>query len=105
MSGIGGRKRGLEKRPQIVERGGEEFFLGRSEIAAGLGDEHVEAIDDGSGGAEVDLFFAGVGIRNLAEEKPRVLGLENDELIEPGIGCGRCGHGARIGIPGGLYKR
>jgi hypothetical protein len=86
----------LVKWAEVVECGGEESFLGACEISAGFGSEHFKRVDDGSCGAEVDLFFAAVGIGDLAEEKPGILGLEDDELIEPGIGFRRCGHGARI---------
>lgn len=105
MSVIGGSKRGLIKRAKIVERGGEQFGLGRGEVAAGFGHEHFQGIDHGFGGTEVDLALAAVGVRDLAEEQSGVLGLENDEFVEPGIGFGHCGHGVRIGIPGRLYKR
>lgn len=94
----------MEQRAKIVESGGEEFVLGGGEVAAGFADEHIEGVDHGLGGAEVDLLFAGVRIGDLAKEKPGILGLEDDEFVEPGIGFRRCWHGGRIGTPGGLYK-
>lgn len=48
------------------------------------------------------MFFATVGIGDLAEEQTGVLGLEDDELVEPWIGFGRGWHDSRIGFPGGL---
>ena len=102
---IGGSEGDLEKRAKIIERGGEEFQLGRGEITTGFGGEHFEGIDHGFGRAEIDLLFAAMGIWDLTEEQPGVLGLENDEFVEPGIGFGRCWHGVRIRVPRGIYKR
>ena len=61
---IGGSKRGLIERAEIVERGGEQLRLGSCEISAGFGSEHFERIDHGLGGAEVDCFSPlwGLGI-------------------------------------------
>ena len=50
------------------------------------------------------MFLPAVGIGNLAEKQPGVLGLEDDELVEPGIGFGRCGHVARVRAAEEIYK-
>lgn len=101
--GAGG-KRGLEKRAEVIESGGHQFLLGSGEIPAGLGSEHFQGVDHGFGGTQVDLFFATERIGDLPEKEPRILGLENDELIEPRIGFGRCWHGQSVWVPGGIYK-
>lgn len=102
---IGGSKCGLEERAEIVECSGQQLLLRGGEISAGFGSQHFEGIDHRLGSAQVDLLFAAVRIGDLAKEKPGVLGLENDEFIEPGIGFGRMRHVVRVWRPDGLYKR
>ena len=85
---------------RFVRGGGEEFRLGGCEISAGFGDEHFEGVDHRLGGAQVDLLFAGVGIGDLAEKQPGVLGLEDDELAEPGIGFRRRWHARNVTVAG-----
>jgi hypothetical protein len=77
---------------EIVEGELEKLILVGGEVVGGFGFQHFEGIDDGLGGAEVDFLFAGMGIGDLAEEKAGVLGLEDDELVEAGIGFGRGRH-------------
>jgi hypothetical protein len=94
----------LKKRAEVIKGGCEKFLLGRCEVSLGFGDEHFERINDGFCGTEVDLFFSTMGIRDLAEKKPGVLGLENDEFVKPWIGFRRWGHGRSVRVLKELYK-
>jgi hypothetical protein len=82
----------LEQRLEIVDCGVEKFFLSKGEIATGFCGEHFQGVDHGFCGAQVDLFFPRVRIGDLAEKEASILGLENDKVIEAGIGFWRCGH-------------
>jgi hypothetical protein len=95
----------LKERAKILEGRREEFLFGGCEISLGFGSEHFEGVDDGFRGAEVDLFFPIVGIGNPAEEEPGVLGLENDEFIEPWIRFRHWRHGQIFRVSEKLYKR
>jgi hypothetical protein len=101
----GRRKRGLVKRAEVFESSGEEFFFVGREIPVGLAGNHFQRVDDGLRRTEISLFLAIMRIRDLAEEKPGVLGLEDDEFVEPRIGIGHCWHGANLLIAAKLYKR
>ena len=96
----GGGQCGLVERAEIIEGGVEELLLVLGEVPGRFQGDHFQRVDDGLRGAEVDLLLTGVGAGDLPEEEPGVLGLEDDEFIEPRIGFGHCWHGARIGILG-----
>jgi len=66
------------------------FFWG--EVALGFDGEHFEGVEHAGGGFEVDLGFASGGVGELAKEKACVLGLEVNEFVETGVGCGLIVH-------------
>lgn len=91
----------LVERADVFEGCGEEFGFGFGEVAEGFGFEHLEGVEDGFGGAEVDIGLAGSGVRDAAEEEPCVLRLKEDELAEAWVGYRRVGHGWNRRIVGG----
>ena len=94
-----------EEGAEVLEGGVEEFLFGFGEVAGGFDGEHFEGVDDGACGAEVDLFFSGVWVWDLAEEESGVLGLEDDEFVESGIGGRGVGHGRSFLLAGVGCKR
>jgi hypothetical protein len=100
-----GRTGCVEERAEVIEGCGEEFLLGGCEVSLGFGSQHFQRIDDRLGSSEVDLFFSAMGIGNLAEKQPGVLGLENDKLVEPWIGFRHWRHGQSLAAWEGFYKR
>ena len=90
---------------EILEGGDEQFRFRICEIAAGFGSQHFERVDHGLGGPQVHRFGAGLRVGDLAEEEPGILGLEDDEFVEPGIGFGRVWHGRNLERNGIRAKR
>lgn len=87
---------GFVKWDEVFQGSLEQFGFVLGEVSSGFISQHAEGIDDGFRGAEIHRFLAGGRIRDLAEEKASVLGLEQDEIVEAGIGFGRAWHAERI---------
>jgi hypothetical protein len=86
----------LVKAADIGKSGLEQFTLVAGEIVLRFVFKHFEAVENGFGSAQVERFFATGRVRDLAEEKPRILRLQKEELVEAGIRLRVMRHGRNI---------
>jgi len=71
----------------------EQFVFVAGEIVLRFDFQHFQAIEHRLGSAQVEGFFSRYRMRNLAEEEPRVLRLQKEEVVETRIGLWVMRHG------------